>query len=439
MDTENEELKKTKEITLCKPVYNCEQIKQKSRKQICEHGKRKSYCLLCGGSELCIHKKRKARCKECNGSEYCSHGKIKYICRDCGGSAYCEHNKIKNRCKECGGSQICIHNKIKDRCKECGGSQICIHNKLKMRCIECGGNSLCIHNIRKECCRECGGSQICIHNKNKGFCKECGGSQICIHNKIKAQCIDCHGSAFCIHNKIKIMCKECNGSACCVHGKIKYNCRDCGSSSFCEHGKNKRRCKECGGSNLCKTPLCETRYSKKYEGYCLRCFVHTYPDKPNARNYKTKEKTVVDEVLKSFPQFTWTADKKVQDGCSRRRPDMFMDMGSHAIIVEIDENQHTDYDCSCENKRLMEISQDIGHRPIVFIRFNPDQYIDESGTKVRSCFASDKTGMLIIAKTKEKEWNSRIESLKSQIQYWSENITNKTVEVIQLFFDSHVK
>ena len=60
------------------------------------------------------------------------------------------------------------------------------------------------------------------------------------------------------------MCKECNGSACCVHGKIKYNCRDCGSSSFCEHGKNKRRCKECGGSNLCKTPLCETRYSKKY-------------------------------------------------------------------------------------------------------------------------------------------------------------------------------
>jgi hypothetical protein len=191
--------------------------------------------------------------------------------------------------------------------------------------------------------------------------------------------------------------------------------------------------------SYCKTPFCEKSVLPKYEGYCLRCFVHTYPDKPNARNYKTKEKTVVDEVLKSFPQFTWTADKKVQDGCSRRRPDIFMDMGSHAIVVEIDETQHTDYDCSCENKRLMEISQDIGHRPIVFIRFNPDQYIDESGTKVRSCFASDKTGMLIVAKTKEKEWNSRIESLKSQIQYWSENITNKTVEVIQLFFDSHIK
>jgi hypothetical protein len=122
----------------------------------------------------------------------------------------------------------------------------------------------------------------------------------------------------------------------------------------------------------CMTPFCETSVLPKYEGYCLRCFVNIHPEKPNARNYKTKEKTIVDEVLKSFPQFTWTADKRVQDGCSRRRPDLFLDMGSHVIIVEIDENQHTDYDCSCENKRLMEISQDIGHRPVIFIRFNPD-------------------------------------------------------------------
>jgi hypothetical protein len=34
-------------------------------------------------------------------------------------------------------------------------------------------------------------------------------------------------------------------------------------------------------------------------------------------------------------------------------------MGSHIIIVEIDENKHTDYDCSCENKRLMELSKDL--------------------------------------------------------------------------------
>ena len=92
------------------------------------------------------------------------------------------------------------------------------------------------------------------------------------------------------------------------------------------------------------------------------------------RNYKTKEKYVVDQIKQTFTNFTWVADKKVQDGCSRRRPDLLLDMGSHIIIVEIDENKHTDYDCSCENKRLMELSQDLQHRPIVFIRFNPDNY-----------------------------------------------------------------
>ena len=43
-------------------------------------------------------------------------------------------------------------------------------------------------------------------------------------------------------------------------------------------------------------------------------------------------------------------------------------------MVEVDENQHNNYDCSCENKRLMELAQDLGHRSMVVIRFNPDAY-----------------------------------------------------------------
>ena len=185
----------------------------------------------------------------------------------------------------------------------------------------------------------------------------------------------------------------------------------------------------------CKTPLCETRASTKYEGLCLRCFIYTFPEKPVSRNYKTKEHIVADEILKSFSQFTWIADKRIQDGCSRRRPDLIMDMGSHVIIIEIDENQHNDYDTSCENRRIMEISQDIGHRPVVFIRFNPDDYIDETDTKVRSCFTTDKNGITKVAKAKQTEWNNRINCLKSHIQYWSEQETEKTVEIVHLFFD----
>jgi len=54
------------------------------------------------------------------------------------------------------------------------------------------------------------------------------------------------------------------------------------------------------------------------------------------------------------------------------------DLGTHILIVEIDENAHAVYDCSCENKRLMELSQDVGHRPIVFIRFNRYIKLDNS-------------------------------------------------------------
>ena len=130
--------------------------------------------------------------------------------------------------------------------------------------------------------------------------------------------------------------------------------------------------------NRCKTHLCNTRVQNKYEGYCLYCFIHTFPDKPVTRNYKTKEKTVVDFIKTKYPDLSWISDKTIQDGCSRRRPDILLDLGYQIIIVEIDENQHTDYDCSCENKRIMELSQDLGHRPIIFIRFNPDNNYDKS-------------------------------------------------------------
>jgi hypothetical protein len=164
--------------------------------------------------------------------------------------------------------------------------------------------------------------------------------------------------------------------------------------------------------------------------------MNLFPDKPNARNYKTKEKATADYILGRFPDFTWVVDKKVQDGCSRKRPDIILDLGYQVIIVEIDENQHESYDCSCENKRLMLLSQDVGHRPMVFIRFNPDDYVN-STEKVTSCWANNKLGVCTVKKNKVKEWNNRLEALHTQITYWAnpENKIEKTLEVVQLFYD----
>jgi len=221
----------------------------------------------------------------------------------------------------------------------------------------------------------------------------------------------------------------------CEHGRKRSQCKECGGASICEHGRQRSKCKECGGSALCKSSWCSKTSNKKYKGYCLFCFVNLFPDEEIVRNYKTKERDVVDRVLERFPNFSWVADKRVADGCSKRRPDLLLDMGSHIIIVEVDENKHEAYECSCENKRLMELSQDLHHRPIVFIRFNPDGYVNKDGIKLGSCWRiNGKTGLLSVPSTKRDEWNERIKTLLEQIQYWIDYPTEKTVEIVELYF-----
>jgi hypothetical protein len=189
-------------------------------------------------------------------------------------------------------------------------------------------------------------------------------------------------------------------------------------------------------NKTCKSEWCSTRVQEKYDGYCLYCYMHLFPNKPVYRNYKTKEYAVVEYIKTKFPGLNWIADKIINGGCSKRRPDLLLDLGYQIIIVEIDENQHIDYDCSCQNKRIMELSQDLGHRPIVFIRFNPDDY-EKDGKQINSCWGQDKKGICVVKKSKRNEWSERLDVLEHHIKYWTNtsNVTNKTIETIQLFYD----
>ena len=279
----------------------------------------------------------------------------------------------------------------------------------------------------------------CEHGKRKHRCKECGGASICEHGRQKPQCKECGGSAICEHGRRKTQCKECGGTAICEHGRRKARCKECGGSGICEHGIQKESCKECRGSQWlktrCKSEHCEENGHKKYDGLCIRCCVHLRPDIKVVRNYKTKEKHVADHIIWKFPNFTWVEDKRIQDGCSQRRPDLLVDMGAHVVIVEIDENKHSSYECSCENKRVMQISQDHGHRPIVFIRFNPDGYTKTNGEKVKSCWRMNPNGTCVVASTRIREWNERLKCLEDQVTYWTNNPTDKTVETVQLYYE----
>jgi hypothetical protein len=162
------------------------------------------------------------------------------------------------------------------------------------------------------------------------------------------------------------------------------------------------------------------------------------------RNYKTKEKAVVDAIQNRFDGFTWVWDKRIQNGCSKRRPDLLLDLGSHILLVEIDEQAHSDYNCSCENLRLQLISQDLGFRPIILLRFNPDSYESIDGERITSCWTTNKLGIVCIAKRKVKEWNERLQVLFEMIEYWIQHVPkyefelgkdqNIILEIVELFF-----
>lgn len=100
-------------------IYNSKIVIWDGKQLKCEHGRVKSYCKECSGSQFCEHGIRKSYCKECGGSEICEHGRRKSKCKECGGSGICKHGRRKSRCKECGGSEICEHGKHKTHCKEC--------------------------------------------------------------------------------------------------------------------------------------------------------------------------------------------------------------------------------------------------------------------------------------------------------------------------------
>lgn len=117
-------------------------------------------------------------------------------------------------------------------------------------------------------------------------------------------------------------------------------------------------------------------------------------------------------------------NQQVDGGCSKRRPDVRIEYGTHSIIIECDENQHKNI--SCEEKRTMELFQDLGSRPLVVIRFNPDTY-----GIIEVCFKSTKSGMSL----NKKECEIRICVLVKLIEQYIKNILTKEVTVDKLFYD----
>ena len=310
----------------------------------------------------------------------------------------------------------------------------------------------CKHENYKYTCKdlECRktATGLCEHKKPKHYCKhpDClkTASRICDHGHQKNTCKDpvCKRTAngICDHGHQKNTCKDpvCKRTAngICDHGRRKDTCKDpkCieTATRICKHKKRKENCNDLtcnGGSALCCVPSCDKYSSKKYRGHCMTCFMSLFPAETVFRNYKTKEGAVLCHIRQYFSDLIIPNDRRIDGGCSRKKPDFFIELLTHVIIIEVDENAHMTYDQGCENKRIMGLSEDIAHRPMVLIRFNPDKNNDGP-----SCWGVDGNGLAIVKKKQASEWQKRLVALTAAISFWITTIPDKTVELIKLFY-----
>ena len=132
---------------------------------------------------------------------------------------------------------------------------------------------------------------------------------------------------------------------------------------------------------------------------------------------------VEDKKVKNFYHEQKFSHDRIPDGsCIKRRPDFLFDAGTHFVILEIDENQHKSYSPECEVTRMINIAQDTGGGlPVVFIRYNPDRYIDING-KI----------------TKKSIIKSKFQICLDSIKYHIDNMPNFPLSICKIYFDGYV-
>jgi len=330
----------------------------------------------------------------------------------------CPHGReCKSRCKDCLGHPV-----NQGKCSRCNDKfipdpNVIINGKPIATCEKC--RYKCEHgNYGVKYCEDCKTAsrdrkkekrklKKCEHGKRKDSCPKCTPVTRCPHAKRKDSCTTCTG---CPHGRRKAACKECNGGSFCIHNKQKVYCRTC---DYPIHPQN-----WCHSCTFIKPKKRQFSYP-----YCFQCYCVKFPNADIPRKFKLKENHMCDALKEHFPELKMVFDKQVDGGCSRRRPDVRIECLTHTIVIECDENAHKGY--SCETKRTMEIFQDLGSRPVVFLRFNPDK------CEGQTCFTTTKTGALSLNK---REWNKRIKVLVNTIKQYIP-VQEKNVETVHLFYD----
>jgi uncharacterized protein YajQ (UPF0234 family) len=306
----------------------------------------------------------------------------------------------------------------KDKATHCADCKTDIMTDvLNQKCIKCNIKQPIFGLEEDSTATHCGDckTNIMIDVKNKK-CIECNIKRPTFGlEKDKAtHCFDCKTDI--MTDVLNRKCIECNikiGNFALEGDKASY-CYNCKSSEMVNVID-----KKCNSNYLedGKAFPCPTLANPKYNGFCTHCFTNLFPNDPLIKQIckKTKEIAVRDFINSNFEGFQhdiplWTGDC---DCSHKRRIDHRKLIGNTLLCIETDENSHKYYDKNDEEIRYDDLMMLHGGK-FIFIRFNPDKYI-EYGQK------------------KNPQMKTRLDTLQKEIEKQIKRIEkNKNTELLEI-------
>lgn len=150
------------------------------------------------------------------------------------------------------------------------------------------------------------------------------------------------------------------------------------------------------GCNFCGGIIDCTHDHESQQRLCKACAAYQQSNLVHTFRRHRKEAAIRDVLLAKGIEFVH--DCRVENGCSKRRPDFQICAPWGSIVLEVDEEQHIrrGYSCECEVTRMKQIYYDVGVQNLLFIRYNPDGYIPLNSRHQQRCISSKKRQTLLI-------------------------------------------
>jgi len=183
-----------------------------------------------------------------------------------------------------------------------------------------------------------------------------------------------HQATSCAKHRLEGMIRKSNSK--CQHPKCNENAiYGTNSPEHCKEHKHdnelnliEKRCKSCGLLEILDEDM-----------KCGNCNPELFKRVRLAKQREIHSLLVANEEYlgKKYDTYDETINNRE---CGLERPDWTYDCGTHIVVLECDENQHSGRPCLCEQTRMINITQSFG-LPVIFLRYNPDRFKNKNNKK----------------------------------------------------------